>query len=161
MNVQMDDLLPVLDEKSLDKSKVVYLLLSYVYEPFRRITFWKDFLSEASPFFPQQSHSLFPLLLFPFPLPSQFLIHPSLSNPQTDPISPPPPLPLRKPHLSPLAPLSRRLPTSNVSNPTLRHGTRRHGPQFIDLFPAILDWHGMVTGMEIEGGSNGVIEKFY
>src|SRR5579862_651619 len=104
---------------------------------FGRITFRKDFLSEAFPFFPQQSHSLFPLL-FHFPLPSQFLIHPSLSNPQTDPISPPPLLPLRKPHLSPLASLSRRLPTSNASNPTLRHGTRHHGSQFIDLFPAIL-----------------------
>ena len=37
LTVAMDDLLPIRDNKLFDKSKVVYLLLSYVYEPFSHI----------------------------------------------------------------------------------------------------------------------------
>jgi hypothetical protein len=34
LTVAMDDLLPIRDNKLFDKSKVVYLLMSYVYNPF-------------------------------------------------------------------------------------------------------------------------------
>jgi hypothetical protein len=33
LSVAMDDLLPIRDNKLFDKSRVVYLLLSYVYSP--------------------------------------------------------------------------------------------------------------------------------